>query len=708
MMKMKNVMGAVALLGVALWTGCATGGGGHTGGNITVKLTTANNQNIVGVTLTLQLTATVSNTDNKAVTWALTQSGVDCSPTCGMLSSSGLYAAPAAPPKPTKVDITATSVANTQASATFTITVFPITPTVTPGPASVGVGLQQQFAAPVTPDTAPQTVTWQPLSGTLCPADDCGTLNSSGVYSAPGAIPSGGPFFVSAISTVDPPNWIGTATVTVVTSRLSGHYAFQFSGYDTSNHPIALAGAFVANSNNTIQGGTLDELTSAGHNRCTILSSSSYAFANSNGSSHNSNDHGSLTLKTTSGACSVNARTFNFVLRTDGNGQMIEFDSVGRGSGKLSLASGTFNNNLLSGGFAFGLSGADIVSGKRAGSAGFFVADGAGNIGSPPGLFDINDGGVITSSSHVTGSYSIASDGTGSMTLVDNDHGGATYQFALYVVGGKAGNATNPLTLYVIATDPLSNHPAVVGTIVAQDKMQAFDKSALNDFVVTNLTGVDSTGMHAQVSLTTAKGDGNGNISASYDANNAGTIVAAKTFTSTYSATGTSPVGRYTVDWLSPAVHFVLYLNAANRGFMLEIDNKTSNEVYTGSMDPQPAGGLSTSEMVGTLDAATVSSGSPNASPVAINLFNSFGTLTTFTVAGAQDETGQSAGQSLVGTGTFDATTTTGKITLTQPAATTYVYYPIDNPKPSFLILHFEMIDVTAGQKDATIIFGER
>jgi hypothetical protein len=292
------------------------------------------------------------------------------------------------------------------------------------------------------------------------------------------------------------------------------------------------------------------------------------------------------------------------------------------------------------------------------------------------------------------------------MTLIDNDHGAATYQFAIYVVGGKTTNATNPLTLYMISTDPLANNPAVVGAVVFQDKTQTYDKSALNAFSVSNLTGVDSTGTHSQVSLTAARGDSNGNISASYDANNAGTIVAAKTFNSTYSATGS---GRYTVDWLNPAVHFVLYLSAANRGFLLD---QSSTSVYTGSMDPQPGSGFAVSEMSGTFDAATGSSGTSGASQVAMNLLMTADSLTNFQVAGTQDETdpGQHT-DTLAGPTNTLSSDGTGAITLTAPAATKYVFYALDNPgknKAGFLILHFEMIDVDPANTNPTIIFAER
>ena len=694
-MMTKNLLAVVTLLGVALWSGCATGGGGHTGSDMQVTVSTnPPNQSLVGVTLTVQFQASVTHTDNQTVTWSLTQNGTACTAACGTISASGLYTAPAAPPNPAVVNVTATSVANTTKSDTAQIKVLPITVTVTPGPATVGLGLKQQFVASVTPDAAPQTVTWA-ISAADCPANDCGTIDTNGLFTAPNVIPAGGTFSVQATSTIDSPNWIGTSDVTVVTSRLNGSYAYFFSGYDSSNKPVSLAGNFVANTDGTIQGGTQDELTAAGHNRCTILSTSRYTL--------DGNNHGALTLKTTSGACAVNARTYNFVLNAAGDGQMIEFDGVGRGSGRVSQAdTSDFSNAKLTGGFAFGFTGTNIISGKRAASAGVFFADGHGNIGSSAGALDINDGGVATSSTNVTGSYNIGSDGSGTLTLVDNNAGGTTYQFAIYVVGGKTQNDANPLTLYAIATDPLAN-PAVLGTIVFQDKTQTFDKSALNAFSVSNLTGVDNTGSKALVALIDASGDGNGNVSATYDANNAGTIVAAKAFNSTYTATGN---GRYTVDLLNPAVHFVLYLSAANRGFLLD---SASAQVYSGTMDQQTGSSFAVAEMSGSFEAVTGSTAAPNGSQVAMNLLNTLA-LPNFAVAGVQDETdgGQNAGQTLAGTGTL-LDIGTGTITLTAPAAAKYVIYTLDNPKQSgFLIQHFVMINVDPANTNPTVIFGER
>src|ERR1700704_2034769 len=96
----KNVLFAVALLSVALWSGCATGGGGHTGAPIAVSVDSNPSQGpSLGVNLTVPFVATVTGTDNKAVTWSLSYKGASCTAAvCGTISTSGLYTAPAVPP----------------------------------------------------------------------------------------------------------------------------------------------------------------------------------------------------------------------------------------------------------------------------------------------------------------------------------------------------------------------------------------------------------------------------------------------------------------------------------------------------------------------------------------------------------------------------------------------------------------------------------
>jgi hypothetical protein len=71
-----------------------------------------------------QFAASVTGTSNTAVTW--TVSGVGCSgATCGTISSSGLYTAPAVVPSPATVSITATSVSDTTKSSSASVTISP-------------------------------------------------------------------------------------------------------------------------------------------------------------------------------------------------------------------------------------------------------------------------------------------------------------------------------------------------------------------------------------------------------------------------------------------------------------------------------------------------------------------------------------------------------------------------------------------------------
>src|SRR5438046_7574316 len=77
---------------------------------------------------TQQFTAAVQNdTQDKGVTWSLTQSGNICTPDCGSLSASTsatvAYTAPASVPNPAIVTLTATSVADNSKSASLTINI---------------------------------------------------------------------------------------------------------------------------------------------------------------------------------------------------------------------------------------------------------------------------------------------------------------------------------------------------------------------------------------------------------------------------------------------------------------------------------------------------------------------------------------------------------------------------------------------------------
>lgn len=699
----KTFVAVVALLGVALWTGCATGGGGHT-----MHITLASSQGkVIAVTLTSQFTATVTGTDNHAVTWSVKGDGCTGN-ACGTIDASGLYTAPATAPNPTKVTITATSQANSNVSASLAIDVIQVfvivTPKINNTQLDVAKGLAQQFTAAAQPDDKrAQSFTWSltcDAGANLCGTIDAGT----GLYTAPNTVPSPATAHITATSTIDATG-TDTVDVTIRPARLAvgSTYAFHITGFD-ANGAMAIAGNFATNGSGAIIGGTQDELTTTQHNTRTITSGSLSA---------DNNGHATLTLNTSAGA-----RTYKIAFNANGDGKMIEFDSVARSSGRIVLANAAkFKNSALPSGstFVLGVQGIDEVL-DRIGLVGLFKPDGAGGINS--GLLDINDHGVLNLKDAVDGassSYNIQSDGRGLLSLTDNATGN-TYNYAIYVTTGITNKASNPLTLFVISADDPQVNPAVSGEIVFQDPTSSYVNADFKTTFVAGLTGVNGSG-HSLASISLASGNGQSScqLQGAYDANNAGTIVAAKSI-SAY-ACNADPIntGRYELDLLSdPKTHFVLYSTADSRGFLLQIDS-TNNPgfVYFGRMEPQPGGLFAASEMAGSYVGAISDAGTGSvAHPLDNFLFTSL--QPDLTVGGKQDEAdgGLNAGQTVSGTYTLEFGGT-GTIKLTQPSARNYVIYALDNPKidtrkDSTMNQHFVMLDVDTSNTDPGVIFAER
>jgi hypothetical protein len=150
-------------------------------------------------------TASVTGTSNTAVTWGL--SGAGCSgSSCGSLSTSGLsavYSAPSLAPSPASVSVVATSVADPTKSASAKPTIVPsVFVSVTPATVSVPPGIAQQFSATVT-GTSNTAVGWV-VSGAGCSGAACGTIDSSGRYTAPATVSSPPIVTVTATSVADP------------------------------------------------------------------------------------------------------------------------------------------------------------------------------------------------------------------------------------------------------------------------------------------------------------------------------------------------------------------------------------------------------------------------------------------------------------------------------------------------------------------------
>jgi DNA-binding beta-propeller fold protein YncE len=124
------------------------------------------------------------------------------------------------------ITLTATSNADKKKTGTATINIDSgIRITITPATASVPTSESQQFIAGQTNDATPNDVTWlvtQQLSTSTTPlpqaatcSPGCGTIDSSGNYTAPATVPTTATLTVVATSKPDTSHF-GTATVTIV------------------------------------------------------------------------------------------------------------------------------------------------------------------------------------------------------------------------------------------------------------------------------------------------------------------------------------------------------------------------------------------------------------------------------------------------------------------------------------------------------------
>jgi hypothetical protein len=702
----KTCLLTVALLSLALAGGCAKGGNGAGNGivvTVSDKGPLPGNINAAYVTQQIQFSATVTGTSNLSVAWSI--SGKGCtggSNPCGTIDGSGLYTAPATPPNPSSLIVTATSLADSTARGSQSLNIVPVTVTITPGPTvNVGHGLVQQFVATQAPDLAPSTFTWTCTANGVACANFVASSSDVAVYTAADSA-CGGCVQISAVSTVNPTGCTldakdcHSAKVSVASSRLTpGNYAFHFTGYDSSNNPVAVAGSIAVTSGGAITG-VESELSSTGPSQNPITAGS---FTPSTYPDNSSNNAG--TLKLTTGAF---PNQYQVVIDASGDLQMIETDGHGSGSGVMQKsATAQFTGAQK---FVFGFTGHDS-GGKRVGYVGLLPLDGVGNI--TGGQADVNDNGNANAACAappctVSGTYQFAA-GVGTMSLLV---GSQILDFDFYIASGQA-NAKNPLTLYAISADTVdATHPAISGMMAYQDPGTPYDKTALNiNFSVDNLTGVDTSGTNTLVSLITAFGDGNGTYTEVFSSNNAGKIVAADPKSAAKCPYTTGTGGRYVVTMLGApstcgattgtptGIPVVLYASGANRGFLLD---QSSAAVMTGSMDPQDGNLLGPSALAGTYAAATVSSATSAAAQKTLtaNLTLTYVDFFTHNVAGTQYPGPQTV------TGTYDFTGDGfGPITLTAPAAANYIIYPLD-------ATHFEMLNVDGTNKTPSLIFAQQ
>jgi len=509
-----------------------------------------------------QFTATVTGSQNTAVTWSV--SGPSCTGAgCGTVTAAGLYTAPVVAPVPPTVFVTATAQADPSKFATATVTVAaPIVVTVSPPTASVTSGATQQFSASVT-GSDNQVVTWT-LQGAGCTGSACGTLDQTGLYTAPITIPNPPIVTVTATAQADGVSF-GTATVTLTptaNSRLHGQYAFLLKGYDLTGFPYHIAGSLTADGNGNITTGIEDIGAVPFPNLSVPIFPSSY---NVGGDSR-----GTIQITTTLGSY-----TYAFALTGDGkSGTMVTTDGSGIVvSGILRQQDPTaFNTGALGGGFALSLSGQDLFNG-RLGELALLYPDGSGFVAGNSA--DVNDAGIQYGTFvGFPGSYYVDSTGRGTMFLGLQSAGFHDMNFALYVVNSKE--------FFIVTSDPIFSNGFIVASGDAVEQLGGpYSIGAFNSTSVFDITG--SSGGVPDISVGAFTFDGNGSAVMVYDRNNGGQTAVGTIWQATYDM---QVNGHGTLHLIDPNNAFdrpIWWLYATGPNSALIMDS-TSPEVPIGTL----------------------------------------------------------------------------------------------------------------------------
>jgi len=171
---------------------------------------------------TLTFSATITSTSDTSVFWSV--NGISGgSPQVGTISADGIFTAPADLPPGSKVQVTATSHADSSKSSIAGVTVSSdIAVSLSPVSSSVELGALQSFHASIASSGKPDpTIRWS-LSGPACP-NNCGAIDANGNYTAPAILPSAPSVTLTATSVADPSKQNFT-TVTI-----ASHFALQLA-----------------------------------------------------------------------------------------------------------------------------------------------------------------------------------------------------------------------------------------------------------------------------------------------------------------------------------------------------------------------------------------------------------------------------------------------------------------------------------------------
>jgi hypothetical protein len=321
-------------------------------------------------------------------------------------------------------------------------------------------------------------------------------------------------------------------------AALAGPFAFTLSGIDTGGVPLAVGGIFTSDASGNITSG-LDDSNDNGLVVTNDPMTGSIPVA--------STGRGTATLNTSRGTLS-----FAYYVVDATHLKIVGINALPALGGEAFRQTGPFSNASVSGPFAFTIAGADLLNGNPFAAGGVLTSDGAGNV--TAGIEDFNDAGSTNTGVPFTGTYAMAANGRGTLTL---NTGVGTFSFAIYPSSGG-----------VLALETDSRF-LTSGTAL-QQQTTAFTAGSLQGTYGMNFTAATSSGTELD-SIAEFTADGISKLTGIIDINNSGGITFGQSMTGTYTANAN---GRFAFPLQTPlgTQNTIAYLVNGNRAVFIEVD----------------------------------------------------------------------------------------------------------------------------------------
>jgi hypothetical protein len=328
----------------------------------------------------------------------------------------------------------------------------------------------------------------------------------------------------------------------IALSAISGGYAFRFFGADLTNpvliSPTAIGGVLTANGNGSFTTGTED--------------------VNDGGVVTNSPITGTYTAPDSfgRGTATIGANTFTYYIVDSTNVKFLETDNILTSGSAFTQGTSSFSNGSLAGNYAFDLLGTSVPPGTSLADGGIFTASGSGSLTS--GTLDANSGGTLVTST-VGGTYSVASNGRGTLSLTGATQGPSS--LALYFTSTQG----------ILLLD-LDTYATSAGIAMAQGSN--LSAATFNGNYSTNWSGTSPKGEEDAVGVLDANGIST--LTGTADINMQGGILSPNTpLTGSFVGNAT---GRFTGSIVTPTVTLpeIFYLLNASTALLLETDTTPS------------------------------------------------------------------------------------------------------------------------------------